>query len=176
MRLPARRFHSIVFVVLIALVALVALGFTLNADSAVVYRWVDQHGKVHFGDTVPSEYKAVARVVDRPVAAPSAEEQRQALARVAEQKAKLQQAGASAPASAPRGAAASQPPVLIFPIKRPPHAPTPDTDCETWRRLYQESLDCFGPYMTVRGAIKVEAFDACTPVSEPPPRCGRNAQ
>lgn len=184
MRITTPRLNPRVVLLLMALVALVALGLSSASDSAVVYRWVDKYGKTHFGDTVPSEYKAVARPVDTPVAAPSAEEQRQAVARVAAEKEKLRQAqgggsaaaSSAATASAPSGAAASAPPVLIMPIKRPTHAPNAGTDCETWRRLYQESLDCFGPFTTVRGGIKAEAFEVCTPVSEPPLRCGRNVQ
>ena len=46
--------------------------------------------------------------------------------------------------------------------------PDQDTDCETWQRLYFESIDCFGPYRTVRGGIKPEAFERCNEVPEPP--------
>jgi hypothetical protein len=56
--------------------------------------------------------------------------------------------------------------------KRPAQVPNDRTDCETWQRLYFESIECFGPYRTVRGGIKPEAFDRCNLVPEPrPDRC-----
>jgi hypothetical protein len=45
------------------------------------------------------------------------------------------------------------------------------TGRSTWQRLHQESADCFGPFRTVRGGIKPEAFEHCVEVPEPPPRC-----
>jgi hypothetical protein len=160
-------------------VALAAAGFAFGAASwalaDVIYRWVDKQGKTHFSDTVPNEYKSVAKPLGNQAPVPSPAEQRQAMERVAEQKRQLTALGAPAPgasaaASAPAGAAAS-PLLLMAPIKRPTHAPNEDANCETWRRLYQESLDCFGPYTTVRGGITAEAFEACTLVKEPPSRC-----
>jgi Domain of unknown function (DUF4124) len=178
MRHPCQRFKSRLSCFLIALSTLV---FAQLAHSAVTYRWVDKQGKTHFGDKVPGEYKGVAKPVDSKVTAPTAAEQRLAIERAAEQKAaraaleskRVAQAAAAAAAaaSAPTAPTASSPTVP----KRPARAPTEDTDCETWRGLYRESLDCFGPYRTAHGASKAQAFDFCTPVVEPPPRCGRNA-
>jgi hypothetical protein len=59
-------------------------------------------------------------------------------------------------------------PPLKLPAKRPARVPDENTDCETWQRLYFESIDCFGPYRTVRGGIKPEAFERCNEVPEPP--------
>ena len=45
------------------------------------------------------------------------------------------------------------------------------------RRLHSVRFrTCAGPFRTARGATKEQAFEFCTPVTEPPPRCGRNAQ
>ncbi len=74
---------------------------------------------------------------------------------------------ARSPASAAPAAPASRPVG-----KRPAQVPNDRTDCETWQRLYFESIECFGPYRTVRGGIKPEAFDRCNLVPEPrPDRC-----
>jgi Domain of unknown function (DUF4124) len=152
-----------------------ALVYFAAAQAATVYRWVDSQGKTHFGDTVPSAYKGVAQPITNKVTAPSPEQQRLAQERAAEQKAKARAAGlpqgTESAASAATPAASAPKPVL----KRPPQAPTEDTACSTWQLLYQESLDCFGPYRTTRGATKAEAFDHCTPVPAPPQRCGRSA-
>jgi len=45
-------------------------------------------------------------------------------------------------------------------------------DCATLRRLYQESLDCFAPYVMANGATKAEAFQKCTVRADPAPLCG----
>ena len=159
------------------LMTLAAMAIAWSAHAAEIYRWVDKQGKTHFGDAVPSEYKDVAKPVANKATAPSAQEQGRALERAAQEK---EQARAdSVPKPAPT-AAASAPSTTAAPVpaaqKRPPSAPDAGTDCESWRRLYRESLDCFGPYRTARGATKAEAFDRCTAVAEQPARCGRDAQ
>jgi ABC-type sugar transport system substrate-binding protein len=161
----------------VLLVSLLALVARADAEGATVYRWVDKQGKTHFGDSVPSEYAQVAKPVPVRAAAPTVEEQRQARERAAALLAKARGIGAASPASASSASAAA--PSARAPSvapKRPVNGPDEQTDCDTWRRLYRESLDCFGPYRTARGSTKAEAFEHCTPVDEPPERCGRGAQ
>lgn len=136
---------------------------------------MDKQGKTHFGDTVPNEYRDVARPVDIKVTATPPAELRRATEIAAREKARAAAADRAAkPAVSSASASAAPPPPSI--AKRPANAPTEVTDCATWRRLYLESLDCFGPFRTARGATREQAFEFCTPVTEPPQRCGRNAQ
>ena len=52
MRMPTR-----VLALLIALGCIPTLALAQNSDkSGVVYRWVDEHGVVHFGDSIPPKY------------------------------------------------------------------------------------------------------------------------
>jgi hypothetical protein len=130
------------------------------AAGATVYRWVDDNGRVNYSETVPERYRSVARPVVVPAAAPAAEAARDV-------------AGAAAvgkPASAAQPVVRRPaPPAPPRPLgKRPARVPDDSTDCDTWQRLYLESLDCFGPYRTVRGGIKPEAFERCNEVPEPP--------
>ncbi len=151
------------------LVSQLMLAFALSAHAGV-FRWVDKQGETHFSDRVPDEYKNVAQPVDATAPAPSPEEQRRAIDRAAREKARAAEAPAiAAPAAASSPAAAAS---SATASKRPPYAPGEGTSCESWRSLYRESLDCFGPYRTARGATKAEAFEHCTPVVEPPERCG----
>lgn len=153
---------------------LLALLFAGLADSAAIYRWTDQAGNVNFSDVVPDEYRGVAKRVDSVMPTPSPEEQRSAIERAARDEARAADVPTTAPPandSPPEGAVPSK-----ISSKHPPNAPTEDTDCDTWRRLYRESLACFAPFRTALGATKAEAFTHCTPVKEPPVRCGRNAQ
>lgn len=136
--------------------------------ASTVYSWVDEHGKVHYADVVPERYKDKARPVKASAAAPSSEDQRAAMERAQRDKARAQ-AHSAASSAAPQAPAntSSQPSG-----KRPSQVPNDRTDCATWQRLYEESAACFGPYRTVRGGVKPEAFDVCNEVPEPPPaRC-----
>jgi Domain of unknown function (DUF4124) len=140
------------------------------AVAATVYRWVDDQGKVHYSDVVPERYRSKAKPVNAPAAEPTPEQQREAVERAQSEKAR---------ASAPSSSRSSLPlsarpaPATSAPSrKRPVQVPNEQTDCETWQRLYMESIECFDPYRTVGGGIKPEAFEACNVVPEPPPtRC-----
>ena len=163
---PMCRFRPFTLVGALCLLASVSV----NAAGATVYRWVDDQGKIHYSEIVPQPYQGVAKPVDAPANDPTAEQRREALGRAQKEKAKaaaIETDRQRLPASAPTASAASQPAG-----KRPAETPTDQTDCETWQRLYLESIECFGSYRTVRGATKPEAFDVCNVVAEPPPtRC-----
>ena len=151
------------------LAAGVALLAAVAAHPAVIYQWVDEEGKTHFADAVPERFKGSAKRVDSDRYEPSAAQQREARERATRDKALAE--GASKEPAPPPAAVAPAP----ASSKRPAVGPAADTDCQTWRQLHLESLECFAPYRTVRGATKAEAFEHCTPVPEPPTRCGRNA-
>jgi hypothetical protein len=150
--------------------AFLLVSFLGAANATTIFRWVDRQGKTHFSDVVPQAYKAIAKPVDQPAVEPSPQERRTAIERAAEQKADA----SKAPAAALRAGSAmpTAPPNESQGMgKRPAKAPTEDTDCETWKRLFQESSECFGPYNLVGGGIKKEAYEHCTPVVRPPLRC-----
>ena len=143
---------------------------TPAGQAATVYRWVDEQGKVHYSDVVPERYRPVARPMDLKANEPTAEPQREALERAQRQK-----TPAAATSARPVRAAASAASTPVAPPpagKRPAQVPNEQTDCESWQRLYLESIDCFGPFRTVGGGIKPQAFEVCNVVPEPPPsRC-----
>ena len=140
------------------------------AVASTVYRWVDEQGKVHYSDLVPERYRNTAKPVDAPPAEPTPEQQRAALERAQSEKAKAlaPSVDRSSPTEGAQPASAASAPSR----KRPAQVPNDQTDCDTWQRLYMESIECFGPYRTVRGGVKPEAFEVCNVVREPPPtRC-----
>jgi len=148
---------------LVGSLCLLASGL-VNTANATVYRWEDDQGKTHYSEIVPRQYQGVAKPVDAPVKIPTAEQRREALEQAQKEKAQaaaIETVRQPPPARPPK--AASQPVV-----KRPAQIPTDQTDCETWQRLYAESMACFGPYNVVGGGIKQEAFDVCNVVAEPP--------
>jgi hypothetical protein len=121
---------------------------------------------------VPEKYRKIAVCTDS-LKYELSPEQRQAIEqRVAEDKARARQTAAKPPSdrasSAPRPARAAPP----SGAKRPTEVVTADTDCTTWWRIYDESVECFGPYRTTRGATKVEGFEKCNIVPSPEPKCG----
>ena len=137
-----------------------------SATGATVYRWVDDKGKIHYSEIVPQPYRSVAKPVDAPTDEPTAEQRREALERAEKEKASaaaMETERKRSPASAPTASSATRPA-----NKRPAEIPNDQTDCVTWQRLYLESSECFGPYRTVRGATKPEAFEVCNAVAEPP--------
>jgi Domain of unknown function (DUF4124) len=154
------------------LLAGAALLCALSAHAAVIYRWVDENGRTHVSDVVPEKYRKSATRIDSSESTVSPERKRQAEEAAARTKAladeadrRRQAAQASAPASAAASAAGAT-------TKRPAQGVTDDTDCDTWRRLYRESEECFGPYRNTRGGIKVEAFEKCNPIPSPELKCG----
>lgn len=146
------------------------LAGALASHGAVIYRWVDENGRTHVSDVVPEKYKKSAKRIDSGQYEVSPERKQQAQERAAREKALVDEAArrresAPVPASAP---GASKPTAS----KRPAQGVTEATDCETWRRLYRESVECFDPFRTARGGTKPEALEKCTPIPDPKPKCG----
>ena len=134
-----------------------------------IYRWVDDEGRTHLSDSVPDRYKDSATRVDSRRYELTPEQQRQAQDRAARERTRSAtiEPAVPAPSGAPAPVAAPPPPV-----RRPVERVTANTDCVTWWRLYRESQECFGPFHTVGGGIKPEAFDHCNEIPSPELKCG----
>jgi hypothetical protein len=61
--MPMRTTHGILTLILLASGASAALVQAAAPQGMVVYRWVDSHGVVHYGDSVPPRYARVAREI-----------------------------------------------------------------------------------------------------------------
>ena len=142
---------------------------TLPADAAMICRWVDASGRTQLAEIVPEKYAQSARCTDSKLFEVSAERAEQARqpARTLGQRAGIAIPPAHDPAASAPAAGASVPQAA----KRPARGVDQSTDCATWRRLYRESSACFAPYRTV-GGTKAEAFEKCTAVPSPEPKCG----
>lgn len=155
-----------------ALAVLSLLPFSNGAGATSICRWVNQSGRIQIAEVVPERYRKVAVCTDSQKYELSAEQRRASEQRVADDRARAPEAAAKPlsdrASSAPRPArAASQ-----SGAKRPTEVVTADTDCTTWWRIYDESVECFGPFRTTRGATKPEGFDRCNVVASPEPKCG----
>lgn len=152
------------------MLASAALLLASAVNATVIYRWVDENGRTHVSDTVPENYKKSATRMDSREFEVSPGRRKQAEASAAREKALAEEAAKrrrSVQASAPIFGASTP-----ATRKRPAQGVTESTDCETWRRLYRESQECFGSYRTAQGGIKAEASEICKPIPSPEPKCG----
>jgi hypothetical protein len=121
---------------------------------------------------VPEKYRKVAVCTDSQKYELSAEQRRAAEQRVTDDKERARKAAANPPSDRASSAARPARAASQAGTKRPTEVVTADTDCTTWWRIYDESVECFGPYRTTRGATKPEGFDRCNVVASPEPKCG----
>ena len=136
-----------------------------------IYKWVDETGRTQLSDVVPEKYKKSATRIDGKRYELTAQQRAESDARSEKERAVAADAekrrlSAQAAASAAVAAAASAAP------RKPKAEPDAKTDCETLQRLYNESQECFAPYVTTSGAIKAEAFQRCTALPSPTTKCG----
>jgi len=134
---------------------------SLPAGAADIYRWVDENGKVHVSDVVPEKYRKSAKRIDTGPSEVSPENRAAAEARAAADRER-----AKASAAAAKRQAILHPEPIAAP--KPPAEP----ECDKAHRLYKQSVDCFAPFVTTRGTVKEEAFNFCTSLPDPSPRCG----
>jgi len=131
---------------------------SLVARAGDVFKWVDENGKVHYGESVPERYKQHAKKVDLSGVEVSDEQRQEAEARRAREKAQAEslQGTREARTGAPQPAA---PP--------PPDVPKSGNECQEQMKKYLESQDCFAPYRNANGGINPEAFQHCSEVKQP---------
>lgn len=130
-----------------------------------IYRWVDESGAVHYGDTVPDKYKDSAtrkpELKEHPVidVEGTAREQR------ARQQARevLNTEPAEGQPGTGNSANGNQPAPTVS-------ENTADMTCEEQWERYNASQACFAPFRLANGAIRPEAFENCVTIPQPP-RC-----
>ena len=133
----------------------------LGAD---IYKWVDEKGRIQYGQSVPDKYKKSAKKVVKDEAQPTEAQRQEAEARAAKdkvdaqaldaQKAKSDQANQAKTDSQRRAAPAASPDDKV-------------SQCEAEKKRYRDSEACFAPYRTATGAIQPEGFQRCVSVKEP---------
>lgn len=152
--------------------AIALLLVSASAQATPICRWVDESGRTQIAEVVPERYRNIAVCTDSQRYELSPEQRRAAEQRVADDEERAREAAAQPPSnrasSAPRPARAAS----KSGAKRPIEVVTANTDCTTWWRIYDESVECFGPYRTSRGATKREGFDKCNVVASPEAKCG----
>lgn len=140
----------------------IALVSPMSAHSAEVYKWVDDTGGVHYGDSVPAPYKKQAERVNLP---------------------EIQTLDFGIQRSNAEVATGKEAPVHRIPGDERIGETSPgllssgesggfDSDeatCEEKMQRFMDSQECFAPFRLANGAVRAEAFEHCTVV--PQPRC-----
>ncbi len=176
---PSPKRQASVGLLLVAVLVAPLLSASPSAWATPICHWVDASGRAQYSDQVPKDYQATAICTDSARDALSPEQQEEALQRQADLRAVQERSTVEAdarmkaetqalPPVTPASAAPGSNPV----VKRPTQRITDSTDCTTRWLIYQESIDCFGPFRTTRGATKPEGFDACNVIQSPEVLCG----
>ena len=145
------------------------------ARSTSICRWVDVNGRTQMSDVVPDRYRKSSTCSDSRKYELSAEQKREVEQREAQEQTRERHEMADPPTNAavsPPGSQGAAAPPGAKSAKRPTEVITDDTDCLTRWRIYDESVECFGPYRTARGATKPEGFDNCNDIPSPEIKCG----
>jgi hypothetical protein len=142
------------------------------ADATTICRWVDSTGRTRIAEVVPEPYRKVAVCTDSQRYELTAEQRRAADQKSAADQVRARRLAAKPAADAASASRAPAKAASQAAGKRPTEIVTDATDCATAWRVYNESVECFAPYRTTRGATKAEAFDKCNVVMSPEPRCG----
>ena len=142
----------------VALILFIALSSATYA--AEVFRWVDEKGEVHYGDSVPERYKQKAKKLDSAGPAVTSEQRKEAEARLAREKAAVE----SMSKARESNSSGSQPGAAAAPNSK---RAAGDAGCAEQMKKYQESLACFDAYRNANGSIKAEASKNCAQVQQP---------
>lgn len=134
--------------------------------SAGVYKWVDENGKVHYGDAPPEQAQGKKKSVKINTPAPTPAEREAALKRAEEDRRKLdhltqtrKSAEAKAKQEKPATAAVGS------------AAPANETPCQKEWREFREKAACFAPFRTATGGIRPEAYEKCKEAVQPGSAC-----
>ena len=138
------------------------------AQATDIYQWVDDSGRTHLSDVVPEKYKHSAKRVDSRQFEVGPQQRAEAEARAAREREQAAKGSAETPAGA-RGARGA---TLGSASPGAASAPGDASDCASLRRQYAESQECFAPFLNVNGSYKPGAFEKCTQVPDPSPKCG----
>jgi len=142
-------------------VALLLFGLlSLATYAADVFRWVDENGKTHYGDSVPERYKQKAKKLDSEGAEVTGARRQEVEARIARDKAIAESIMKAREAKLSGSQSSSAPSPNIAPADG-------NAGCAEQLKRYQESLTCFDAYRTKDGGVRQEAFQHCTEVKQP---------
>ena len=142
------------------------------AHATEIYQWVDESGRTQLSDVVPERYKRSAKRVDSRSFEISPQQRAEAESRAARERERAAKpVGTPVPPRDER-AGALVPARAAFAPAGAGSAPSPASDCASLRRQYAQSQECFAQYQNTNGSVKPGAYEKCTEVPDPSPKCG----
>lgn len=115
---------------------------------AEIFKWVDEKGRTHFGETLPEKYrKSATSLTPQPVNTIKGNELRGP--------GRSDDYRSSAPAEA-------------LPPDEPP-AQSEEEQCQARHLKFRQSQECFAKYRNANGSLRTEASQNCENVEQPAP-------
>lgn len=154
----------------------------LSCVSAEVFKWVDDAGNVHFGDSLPEQYRQTGKTLDVPVRKPSAADRQNAEAvaesirhaaesarerRLVEGKRLERDSEQTDQVITPNRVADQAPPNQLQPGQARLTRKQRMENYEAEMARYRESQRCFAPYQMRGGGTRGYAFNKCQSVERP---------
>ncbi|MFT7338511.1 MAG: hypothetical protein ACI92B_001841 [Marinobacter maritimus] len=154
----------------------------LSFVSAEVFKWVDEAGNVHFGDSLPEKYRQTGKTLDVPVHEPSVADRQKAEAvaesirqaaelareRRLEEDERLEGDSEKTDQKMASNSVADQaPPNQLQPGQARLTRKQRMENYEAEMARYRESQRCFAPYQMKGGGTRGYAFNKCQSVERP---------
>jgi hypothetical protein len=133
---------------------------SLAAYGGDVYKWTDDKGQIHYGDSIPERYAQKSKEVKLQGLDLSTAQRREAEARPARERAD----GLSISVREEKANGTSS---RSLSLPESPRARGDESKCRAEMRKYLESDACFARYRLANGGIKQEAYRYCTEVLQP---------
>ena len=134
------------------------------AQAQEIYKWIDENGKVHYGDAPADSQKGRATKVEAKIPVPSDNQRGAATDRAARQKQSWdERTQKEADKTAATTAADSAEPVDDF----EPEVVAEGSSCEQQKRAYEEAARCFERYRSPTRVVDERAYDRCPDVKKP---------
>lgn len=115
---------------------------------AEIFKWVDEKGRTHFGETLPEKYrKSATTLTPQPLNTINGNTLR----------------GPGGSDDDRSAAPAESPPADVPPVQSEKEL------CEARHLKFQQSQECFARYRNANGSLKVEASQNCENVEQPSP-------
>ena len=113
---------------------------------AEIYKWVDENGRTHFGETLPEKYrKSGQSLTPQPLNTIQGEALRK---------------GARSDNRPARDAGEEPQPAYVPP-------PTADQRCAEQHLKYRQSQECYARFRNANGSLKADAAGQCADVPQP---------
>lgn len=129
-----------------------------------IYKWIDENGRVQYGNTVPVDMQEMASKVDANRAQLIDRQHFEPKRPKAHNEEESTKNNNTSPVSSP---ADSQAEVVPEPVAGSTKAKDKKKQCEEEWAKYWASLECFAPYRNVNRSVKAEAFEQCEEIKQP---------